>query len=165
MKTYTVCMAGGEYTFDVDASGRWSMEGTPVESPVQETGPGVYAVNLGGRTCRVVARSADEAYLFLLEGVQRVATVETERTRLIKRYARPEGTVHHRLEIHAPMPALVGRLLVAAGDEVQAGQPLLVLEAMKMENEIKAHRDARVKEIVVVPGHTVEKGQLLIVLE
>jgi biotin carboxyl carrier protein len=165
MKSYTVCIGGNEYVFDVDASGRWSMEGTPMESSVQETGAGVYAVNLGGRTFRVIARSADDAYIVLLDGVQCAASVETERTRLIRRYARPEGTVHHRLEIHAPMPALVGRLLVAAGDEVQAGQPLLVLEAMKMENEIKAHRDAKVKEIAVVPGHTVEKGQLLIVLE
>jgi|WetSurMetagenome_2_1015567.scaffolds.fasta_scaffold27234_2 biotin carboxyl carrier protein len=163
--TYTVHLAGREYAVDVDASGRWSIDGADGHPVVERTAPGEYAVVLRGERHRIVARRTEGGYLVLLEGTQCGVTVETERTRLIRKYARAEGTVEHRLEIHAPMPALVGRLLVAPGESVCAGQTLLVLEAMKMENEIKSHRNAKVKEITVAPGRTVEKGQLLIILE
>lgn len=62
----------------------------------------------------------------------------------------------------APMPGLVLQLMVAEGDEVTTGQPVLILEAMKMENVIKAATDGTVAAIEVAQGAAVEKGQLLI---
>ncbi|MDK2783686.1 MAG: glutaconyl-CoA/methylmalonyl-CoA decarboxylase subunit gamma, partial [Thermococcaceae archaeon] len=63
-----------------------------------------------------------------------------------------------------PMPGKVLRILVREGDEVKAGQGLLVLEAMKMENEIPSPRDGVVKKILVKEGDTVDTGQPLIEL-
>ena len=63
------------------------------------------------------------------------------------------------------MPGKVVRVLVAAGDAVRADQGLVVVEAMKMENEIRAPRDGRVKSIDVAPGQNVETGSRLVVLE
>jgi pyruvate carboxylase subunit B len=80
-------------------------------------------------------------------------------------YERKVGAVHHRLEIHAPMPALVVKVEVAPGQDIATGQGLLVLEAMKMENELRSHQAGRVKEVCVKKGDTVEKGQLLVVME
>lgn len=65
-------------------------------------------------------------------------------------------------DLMAPMPGLVLKVLVSAGEEVQKGTPLLVLEAMKMENMIRAQSDVTVKEIQIKNGDTVEKGQLMI---
>jgi biotin carboxyl carrier protein len=65
----------------------------------------------------------------------------------------------------APMPGRVVRVLVAAGDEVSARQGLVVVEAMKMENELTASRAGRVAEVTVVEGQSVEAGLLLIRLE
>jgi len=65
----------------------------------------------------------------------------------------------------APMPGKLVRLLVAAGQEVASGQGLLVMEAMKMENELKAPRAGRVREIHVAERQAVETGALLLVLE
>jgi biotin carboxyl carrier protein len=65
----------------------------------------------------------------------------------------------------APMPGKLVRLLVAADQEVAAGQGLLVMEAMKMENELKAPRAGRVREIHVAERQAVETGALLLVLE
>ena len=63
------------------------------------------------------------------------------------------------------MPGRVVRVLVARGDEVAAGAPLIVIEAMKMENELRASFAARVSEVRVVAGDTVEGGAELIRLE
>jgi biotin carboxyl carrier protein len=68
-------------------------------------------------------------------------------------------------EVRAVMPGKVLALLVEAGAEVEPGQGLLVIEAMKMENEIAAPRAGTVKEIKVAPGQAVESGELLVVVE
>jgi biotin carboxyl carrier protein len=75
--------------------------------------------------------------------------------------AAAEGTV----EIRAVMPGKVAALLKAVGDEVEAGAGILVIEAMKMENEIPAPRAGRVASILKAPGEAVEAGALLAVLE
>jgi biotin carboxyl carrier protein len=64
--------------------------------------------------------------------------------------------------VKAPMPGLIVQVNIASGDTVKSGDPLLVLEAMKMENMIKASGDAQVKEVKVKKGDSVEKGQILI---
>jgi len=67
--------------------------------------------------------------------------------------------------IVAPMPGRVLRVLVAPGDEVTARQPLVVVEAMKMENELSCSRPGRVREVAVHEGVSVEAGRLLVVVE
>jgi len=68
-------------------------------------------------------------------------------------------------DLKSPMPGLVTKILVKIGDEIKKGDNLLVLEAMKMENNLKAEQDAIIKEIVVENGNSVEKNQLLIIFE
>ena len=63
------------------------------------------------------------------------------------------------------MPGLVVRVQAQAGDRVAAGAGLVVLEAMKMENELKAPGPARIKSVRVAPGQAVEKGQVLVEFE
>lgn len=65
----------------------------------------------------------------------------------------------------APMPGKVVRVLVAPGDEVTARQGLVVVEAMKMENELKAARDGRVKDVAVAEGQSVDAGTVLVLVE
>lgn len=64
--------------------------------------------------------------------------------------------------LKAPMPGLIQKVQVQPGDVVTKGQPLLILEAMKMENVIKAPGDGKVKEVVAKEGHSVEKNAVLI---
>jgi len=69
------------------------------------------------------------------------------------------------LTVRAPIPGRIAKLLVKAGDQVTAGKPLMVLEAMKMENEIRAPRDGVVRELRCAEGATVDANQDLIVLD
>lgn len=72
---------------------------------------------------------------------------------------------HGEQKVVAPMPGRVVRVLVAAGDEVGARQPVVVVEAMKMENELRSPKTGRVKEVSVEPGASVEAGRVLLVIE
>ena len=84
-----------------------------------------------------------------------------------RRSAHAEGALHGdgRVTIVAPMPGRVVRVLVANGDQVDVRQPVVVVEAMKMENELRAPRAGHVKEIAVAPGTSVEAGRVLAVIE
>ena len=72
---------------------------------------------------------------------------------------------HGDINIVAPMPGRVVRVLVGAGEEIAAGQGVIVVEAMKMENELRAPRAGRVREVTVTPGTSVEAGRVLAVIE
>jgi biotin carboxyl carrier protein len=67
-------------------------------------------------------------------------------------------------EVRAPIPGRVVSVAVVEGDEVNAGQPLLVLEAMKMENQLCAEGAGKVERVLVAPGATVEGGQVLVIV-
>ena len=67
-------------------------------------------------------------------------------------------------EVHAIIPGVVVSVSVAAGDQVTAGQQLLVIEAMKMQNELRAPREGTIERVAVGPGTTIEVGNLLIVI-
>jgi len=69
------------------------------------------------------------------------------------------------VEIKSAMPGRVVNVLVAVGDEVKADQGIIVVEAMKMENEVKAPKAGKIVEVKVAAGQAVEKGQLMIVIE
>jgi biotin carboxyl carrier protein len=75
------------------------------------------------------------------------------------------GPAHGEQKVLAPMPGRVVRVLVAPGDEVERRQPVVVVEAMKMENELRSPKAGRVKDVPVTPGTSVEAGRVLVVIE
>ena len=82
-----------------------------------------------------------------------------------QRVAETPAHAHGDQSVTAPMPGRVVRVLVAAGDAVSAGQGLVVVEAMKMENELRAPRAGRVKNVSVPAGASVDAGRVLVVIE
>jgi len=92
------------------------------------------------------------------------AEVVDERTRHIRSLTAGASTTRGPATVRAPMPGLVVRVLVKAGQEVSAGTGIVVLEAMKMENELKAPAAGLVGAVRVAAGEPVEKGQVLVEL-
>jgi pyruvate carboxylase subunit B len=165
MGAYVVMMEGREYSVAINTDGMITVEGCEEEINVQPLGGDAYSVLLGNHLTPITARRIGDGYHVLLKNNQVEVNVETERDRLVKKYATSSVATHQRHEIRAPMPALVVRVEVKVSDEVKVGQGLVILEAMKMENEIKSHQSGRVKEIYVAKGKPVEKGELLLLLE
>lgn len=87
--------------------------------------------------------------------------VEDQRLVEIRKAAGMKLTDHHK-ELHAPMPGLVMRILKNVGDQVKKGDSVMVVEAMKMENELKSPTDGVIKDIHAVAGKPVDKGAILI---
>lgn len=118
-------------------------------------------------------RSYSAVVLEETDGVSRVhignrefeVHLKNERDLLLERFGLAAARAAGVLEVRAPMPGLVLSVAVEPGQEVAAGSGLLVLEAMKMENEIRSDRDALVKAVHVSPGDAVGKNDLLIELE
>jgi len=116
--------------------------------------PGVYSVLVGGASYEVRV-SGGEAFI---DGHR--YNIETEDPRQWKRSGSGAG-VHGPAAIVAPMPGKIVRVLVAEGDEVEAGQGIVVVEAMKMQNELKAPRAGRVTSLRVKTGDSVNAGAVL----
>ena len=88
-----------------------------------------------------------------------------ERMRAIRELAGATAAATGPAPLVAPMPGMIVRVNVGVGDRVHSGQGLVVMEAMKMENELRATAEATVKSVLAQPGAAVEKGALLIELE
>jgi biotin carboxyl carrier protein len=162
---YVVTIAGEEIGVSIGSNGAIAIEGEDRAITIHRINSRRASVHIGNQSITVDAFLDGHECQALLAGNQTGIRVESERDILRRKYASNTGKDSHRYEVHAPMPALVTRVEVSVGDSVSAGQGLLILEAMKMENEIKSPRDGKVKEIYVQKGKTVEKGELLILLE
>ena len=165
MRRYAVASSLHQADVSFEDDGRMKVNGLSVDADIKRLGPTCFSVVLDGRSVSVVIERSDDLYHVLLGSTNYEFSVESERDVLLKMYEQEVESVHHRLEIHAPMPALVVKVEVEVGQEVLPDQGLLILEAMKMENELRSHQAGRVRDVCVNRGDTVEKGQLLIVME
>ena len=116
-----------------------------------------------GRRCSLRRVPRPAQLLAYLQG--RTVTVDGERPPHRPRRRDGAGAAHGEQKIVAPMPGRVVRVLVAPGDEVEARQPIVVVEAMKMENELRSPKAGRVKDVAVTAGASVEAGRVLVVIE
>jgi acetyl/propionyl-CoA carboxylase alpha subunit len=170
-------------TFEIELDGQDRMVS------VAPAGPGRFTVTIDGRSQIVLASRIDEFNLSLIvddgAGVSRElqvvpggapgellvglggrtvgVTVNGRRTG--HGAADAGGHSHGAQSVEAPMPGRVVRVLVGPGDEVSARQPVVVVEAMKMENELRAPKAGKVRDVNVSPGASVEAGKVLVVIE
>ena len=161
----------GDQSLDVDRTDRAvTLDGEPADvrrTALRRPAPGVETVLLvaGGRP-RVVTVERDSAGTRVwVDGAPVEVEVKTETDRLLERFGLDTGDAAAEREVRAPMPGLVLRVLAAPGDAVEAGQGLVVLEAMKMENELTAPAAGTVAAVHARAGDAVGKGDLLIELE
>ena len=147
----TVTVAGATQTAHVT-----DLDGTPVRM-----------VTLGDQVHRVVARRGDTRgrYTLWLDGFRYEVEALDERTRTIRELSGANAAPAGPAPVIAPMPGMIIRVGVQVGDTVEAGQGLIVMEAMKMENELRAASAGTVKTVFAVVGTAVEKGAILLELE
>ncbi len=125
---------------------------------VEAPEPGVYSILMEGRSYEVSITETPTGLVVVIDGYR--FEIEARDPRRFTRRAAGRGTDGVQT-ITAPMPGKVVRVLIAAGEAVEAGQGLVVVEAMKMQNEMKAPRAGKVLSLAAREGATVSAGEVL----
>ncbi len=105
-----------------------------------------------------------EGYRILIDGIEYDVVLRDPRAELMARSgasSRKDGSV----QVKAPIPGRITRILIPEGERVKQDQPVLCLDAMKLENEIPSPQAGKVEKIAVIPGQAVEKGELLFTIQ
>lgn len=156
---FRVTLDGAAHLIDVARTGEYGLSLLLEAVPFSDrAGPEKGTIS---REVQITPGSTRGELLATFEG--RTATVTVNGRRSHAGDAAAHG--HGEIAITAPMPGRVVRLLVAKGDEVAARQGVVVVEAMKMENELRTPRAGRVKEVSATPGTSVEAGRVLAIIE
>jgi biotin carboxyl carrier protein len=145
---------------------RWLLDGRALNVDAVELAAGAYSILLDGQAFE--ARVVTAATGFRVE-VNTGANVEAFYVRVIDprvwRGRHGHGLeVEGRLQILAPMPGKIVRVLVQQGDAVSAGQGIAVVEAMKMQNEVRSRKTGIIERLMAVEGKTVNAGEILAVV-
>jgi biotin carboxyl carrier protein len=129
---------------------------------IEAVEPGVYSILVDGRSYEARVEESDRGVLVFIDGHRFEVEIRDPR-----RWSRQTGRqgVEGRLNVTAAMPGKIVRLLVAEGHTVEAGQGLLVVEAMKMQNEMKAPKAGVVVSLTAREGATVAAGDVLAAIE
>jgi len=156
-------------TVEVDLGGPVPhVDGQPVDADLEQVpGTELYHMRLDGRSLPLVLRPGEERGVWEVHalGSRLVAEVVDERTRAIRELTGRDTRARGPRPVRAPMPGLVIRLDVETGQSVRPGQGVVIVEAMKMQNELKAETAGIVTRILVTPGQPVEKGAVLVEFE
>ncbi len=162
---YDVIIDGKHYRLDLNRSdGAWSCRLDEKDFEVDPilARPDVLSLRIGTRAYEVKSeRVANDLYVWV--GSRRFA-VEVRDPRSLRGRSRA-GDDEGPRKIVAPMPGKVVRLLASEGDEVEVGAAVAVVEAMKMQNEIKSPKKGRVQKILVGEGAAVNAGDVLVIVE
>ena len=126
------------------------------------SGQPVYSLIIGGKSYEAYVSPDDERWQVLLRGRLYQAEVEDEREKRLHAAGGGGATESGEFHLKAPMPGLVVAVLVEENQEVKKGQVLLILESMKMQNELKAPRDGTISRVKVKPSESVEQKQTLL---
>ena len=161
---YFAAVNGQEYEIEIE-DGQVLVDGEAIVVDVSQIGvPELYSILLNGHSYEVLVEEQRQEYAVTLAGQQFHVQVEDERTRRLNAGRKGPLIPKGEMVVKAPIPGLVVKVLVSEGDDIPEDHPLVILEAMKMENEIRSLRAGVVRSVEVSAGQRVEQGAALLVL-
>jgi pyruvate carboxylase subunit B len=166
---YVVQIEGKSYQVDIrelDGETRVELDGDPVQADsVSVKGGDIVSFLFNHRSFDLQFSKNEEKVSVFWGGRKYECVLEDERSQRLKRLGALKVDTKKEQELRSPMPGLITAIEVRQGDTVVTGQGVVIVEAMKMENELKAKHDGKVKAIKVKKHQAVDKDQLLIVFE
>ena len=161
---YVTIINGQRFEIVIQSDGSLLVNGEARTVDFLSLGPSLYSMLMDDQSYETVIDEIDVEVQVQLGGRQYSGEVLDERAQML---AAGRGGIEvgtGELQIRSPMPGLVLDVPVSEGQEVARGQTILVLESMKMQNELKAPRDGVVNHVWVQPGQSVEQGKPLLAL-
>ncbi|MFQ5340299.1 MAG: biotin/lipoyl-containing protein [Anaerolineae bacterium] len=162
---YIATIDGQDFTIDIDRDERISLEGTPVSIDLESIdGRSLFSLILDRASYEVFTERHEGRYFVTIDGDRYEVRVEDERIKQLRELSGAKREEAGELRIAAPMPGLVVNVIVEEGQQVSVGDGVVILEAMKMENEIRAPSAGIVESIRVSAGQTVNQGDVMVEL-
>lgn len=162
---YITTVEGKEYTIEIDHENEILVNGKRYAVDFQDSPDGhIYSLLLNNRSLEGLAMEREEGWEVLIRGELYNVQVQDERS---YRLAKARGTavsVTGEATVKSPMPGIIISVPVSPGDVVKKGETVVILESMKMENELRAPRDGKIARVFVDSGAGVEKNQALLVI-
>jgi len=155
-------MIEGEFTL-AEGAARLSFGGATREAQVSEPEPGMFTVIINDRVYRCALEESPGGAVEVVVNGKRIPVAARDKKHM--RGQAGAAAASGQVKLSAPMPGKVVRVLLNAGDEVAARQGVMVVEAMKMQNEVQSPKAGKIAEIKVSEGQTVNAGDVLAVIE
>jgi biotin carboxyl carrier protein len=164
---YTVTVNGADIVVDLDGENVRVGDGSVRARLTDVDGGPDRMLSLGNEVHRVLVRPGETRgkYTLWVDGFRFDVEALDQRSKAIRELSAATAAPKGPAPLVAPMPGMIVRINVAEGDVIQPGQGLVVMEAMKMENELRATSGGAVRRVLVTPGTAVEKGALLLEME
>jgi biotin carboxyl carrier protein len=153
----------GEFTLAGGAA-QLSFGGATREAQVSEPEPGMFTVIINDRVYRCALEESPGGAVEVIVNGKRIPVAARDKKHLRGQTGAGAGA-SGQVKLSAPMPGKIVRVLLSAGDEVAARQGVLVVEAMKMQNEVQSPKAGKIAEIKVSEGQTVNAGEVLAIIE
>lgn len=162
---YTVLIGDRTYEIRPNANQTVEIDGEPHRVDFRSIeDSGIFSVLIDNRSWQALVERDGDEYRISIDGEMYVITVQDERSRKIQKALSKAASTTGEFVLKAPMPGLVRNIPIQVGQEIAQGHGLIILEAMKMENELRSPRAGTIQEIRVKPGDAVELGQPLVIL-
>lgn len=162
---YFATVGEREYEIEIDEE-QMLVDGEPVNVNLERIGdPELYSMLFDGRSYEILIEPERFNYAVTVRGAQYHIQIEDERTRRMSAGRKQDTLPEGEIPVRAPIPGLVVKVLVEEGEAVEENQAILILEAMKMENEIRSPRDCVIKKIEVSAGQRVEQNATMVIID
>lgn len=162
---YMTSVKGESYIIEIDNDEEVMVNGEvyPIDFQSLSTG-GLVSLLIKNRSLEAAVEEQDDGWDVLIRGELYAVKVLDERAHRLAQARGQETADSGEASLISPMPGLIVSVIVAEGEQVAKGDKLIILESMKMENELRAPREGMVSRISVAAGDSVEKGQVLVLI-
>lgn len=162
---YITTVNDKEYVIEIDQENEITVNGEKHQIDFQQLSDGgTLSLIIDHRSLEAIVDERDDAWEVLLHGELYAVRVQDERSYRLAQARGGLSAEHDTVVIRSPMPGLILNVLVDEGDDIKQGETVVILESMKMENELRAARDGVIERVHVQQGASVEKNQDLVTI-
>lgn len=166
MSEYIVSVSGSKKQINFSGNSTIVIDGKQMHYELINLNTHTYKLRLGNKIFDISLEKLNSDELSLqIDGKHLSVTVRTSLQEKASKLISSGAQAHSEIEVKAPMPGMILKINKHAGDNVQVGEPLAILEAMKMENILKSPGSGKIKEIRANQGEPVEKNAVILVIE
>ncbi len=159
---YITTINGKSFEIDIQPDGSILVNGEKREVDFHALGPSQYSILDDHMSYELTIEPREEDIEVLMRGKLYTASVMDERAQLLASRSGGAKADTGEINIKSPMPGLIVAIKVEAGQEIKSGETVVILESMKMQNELKAPRDGVVQSVLVQAGQSVEQNKVLV---